>query len=195
MYAFVRGRLAEKGLDRAIVETGDGVGFEIFIAESERELFPETGETIQLYTHLYVREDRMNLFGFIKRAARDFFRQLLTQKGIGPSLALSVLSDMGAERFRSAIYNQDIDALKEIKGVGKKTAQRLIVEMAEKLPDPDPVQGPEPLVDETVEALIGLGFHKDEAVDAVNASRREEDYETVEDLLSASLSRLEADSS
>lgn len=193
MYAYVTGTLAEKGMDRAIVETSGGVAYEIYIAESERPEFPETGQDIRLYTHLYVREDRMNLFGFIRRAARDFFRQLLTQKGIGPSLALSVLSDMGAERFRSAIYHQDVDALKEIKGVGKKTAQRLIVEMAEKLPEPDPEEGPKPLVDETVEALIGLGFRKEEAVEAVNEARKTTEADNVEDLLSESLSRLEAE--
>lgn len=191
MYAYIRGRLEKKGLDRAIVETANGVAYEIMIAESERDQFPETGEEIQLHTHLYVREDKQRLYGFVNRAGRDFFRQLMTQKGIGPSLALSVLSDMGAERFREAIYNQDIDALKEIKGVGKKTAQRLIVEMAEKLPEPDEQEGPRPVVDEAIEALLGLGFNKSEATEAVEQAAEEGDHDDVEDLLSESLARLE----
>jgi Holliday junction DNA helicase RuvA len=191
VYAYVKGRLEKKGLDRAIVETQSGVAYEILIAESERSEFPDTGEEIQLHTHLYVREDKQRLYGFINRAARDFFRQLMTQKGIGPSLALSVLSDMGAERFREAIYDQDIDALKEIKGVGKKTAQRLIVEMAEKLPEPDEKEGPRPLVDEAIEALLGLGFRKSEATEAVEQAADDAEHDDVEDLLSDSLTRLE----
>jgi len=192
MFAYISGSLEKKGLDRAIVETASGVGYEILIAEGERSSFPETGEPVKLHTHLHVREDKQKLYGFINRATRDFFRQLMTQKGIGPRLALSVLSDMGAQKFREAIYNQDIEALKEIKGVGKKTAQRLIVEMAEKLPEPEgEYEGSRPVIDETVEALLGLGFRKKEATEAVKQAAEHGSFEDVEELLGESLSRLE----
>lgn len=193
MYSYVCGELIEKGKDRAIVETKGGVGYELFIADGERARFPAAGESIKLYTHLYVREDQQKLYGFIKRANRDFFRQLQQLSGVGPSMALSVLSDLGADRFRQAIHEQDLDTLKTIKGVGKKTAQRLIVELAEKLPS-QPVaedSGTQKMSEEAVEALLGLGFPQKEATRVVKEALGEDDYETLEELISAALQRTE----
>ncbi len=194
MFAFIRGTLVEKGVDNAVLETPGGVAYEVQIAESERPEFPDSGSTCRLFTHLYVREDRMQLYGFINRSTRDFFRQLLPQKGIGPKLAMSVLSELGSDKFRSAIHQQDIDQLTRVKGVGKKTARRLIVEMAEKLPrSPGDGDGaPDPVEEEAVQALIGLGFRQNEATRAVSSATEEQTPEDVETLISRSLTFLEA---
>lgn len=194
MFAFIRGTLVEKGVDSAVIETPGGVAYEVRIAESERPEFPESGTECRLYTHLYVREDRMQLYGFTNRSTRDFFRQLLPQKGIGPKLAMSVLSELGSERFRSAVHQQDIDQLTRVKGVGKKTARRLIVEMAEKLPPPSEGEDgvADPLQEEAVQALIGLGFGQKEASRAVSRANQEASPEDVESLISRSLTQLES---
>lgn len=194
MYAAISGTLLEKGLDRAIVDTPGGVAYECKIPESERHEFPESGKEIRLFTHLYVREDRMELYGFLHRATRDFFRQLLPQQGVGPKLAMSILSELGSERFRRAIHEQDVEVLTRVKGVGKKTARRLIVEMAEQLPQPaeDGVDMEPSIREEATQALMGLGFNQKEASGAIREAARESDYENVEDLISQSLKFLEA---
>jgi Holliday junction DNA helicase RuvA len=194
MYAFIRGKLVKKGRDRVHLETKGGVGYEIFISQSERNEFPEPGEELLLHTHLHVREDNLQLFGFITRSTRDFFRDLLPQKGIGPKLAVSILSDLGAEDFRKAVHRQDTEALKSVKGVGKKTAKRLIVEMGEKLPEPgEDTTVDDPLYDEAVQGLRGLGFSKDRAADAVRKALNEvdPDEKSLENLIGRGLEELE----
>jgi Holliday junction DNA helicase RuvA len=195
MFAFVRGTLVEKGRDRVNVLVDGGVGYEIFICQSERDQFPSTGNEVTFFTHLHVREDKMKLYGFINRSTRDFFRDLLPQKGIGPKLALSVLSDLGADAFRTAIHQQDTDALMDVKGVGKKTAKRLIVEMSETLPKAEEGDGyaGEPIYNEAIQALQGLGFSQEQSSDAVrNALDQVADGNPeLEDVIGLALSELE----
>jgi Holliday junction DNA helicase RuvA len=195
MFAFVRGTLVEKGRDRVNVLVDGGVGYEIFICQSERDQFPSTGNEVTFFTHLHVREDKMKLYGFINRSTRDFFRDLLPQKGIGPKLALSVLSDLGADAFRTAIHQQDTDALMDVKGVGKKTAKRLIVEMSEKLPKAEEGDGyaGDPIYNEAIQALQGLGFSQEQSSDAVrNALDQVADGSPeLEDVIGLALSELE----
>lgn len=194
MYAFIEGTLEEKGRDRVNILTSAGIGYEVFILQSERSAFPRTGEEIRLHTHLHVREDKLKLYGFLNRSTRDFFRDLLPQKGIGPKLGISILSDLGPEEFRKAVHHQDTDALTQVKGVGKKTAKRLIVEMGEKLPKPDEdeVVERDALFEEAVQALRGLGFSKQQATGAVRDAREAADGDVeLEDLISESLNELE----
>lgn len=194
MYAFIQGTLEEKGRDRVNILSPAGIGYEIFILQSERASFPSTGEELRLYTHLHVREDKLKLYGFLNRSTRDFFRDLLPQKGIGPKLGISILSDLGPEEFRKAIHHQDTDSLTQVKGVGKKTAKRLIVEMAEKLPKPDEDGAVErdALFEEAVQALRGLGFSKQQSTGAVRSARESADGDLeLEDLISESLNELE----
>lgn len=197
MYAFIRGTLVEKGRDRVNLATEDGVGYEIFICQSERDQFPTTGDEVTFFTHLHVREDKLKLYGFINRSTRDFFRDLLPQKGIGPKLALSVLSDLGADAFRRAIHQQDTDTLMDVKGVGKKTAKRLIVEMSEKLPRAEEGEGfaGNPIFNEAVQALQGLGFTQEQSSGAVRGALEQVGDETpeLEDIIGHALSELEGD--
>lgn len=196
MYAFLDGTLVQKGRDRINLLTPQGVGYEIFITDSEREDYPSTGSEIRVYTHLHVREDELTLYGFLQRSNRDFFRQLLPQKGIGPRLALSVLSDLGSEAFREAVFQQDLEMLTRVKGVGEKTARRLIVELGEKLPrhPEDESTEVQPLLQEASEALMGLGFKKQEASQAVRSALDDAfdpEEDSLEELISQSLERLE----
>ncbi len=194
MYAFIKGRLVKKGRDRVHIETRGGVGYEIFISQRERDSYPPTGQELRLHTHLHVREDNLQLFGFLNRSTRDFFRDLLPRKGVGPKLAVSILSDLGAENFRKAVHRQDTEALKSVKGIGKKTAKRLILEMGEKLPKPEEDSAVrDPLYDEAVQALRGLGFNKDKATDAIRTAMDEvgDGDKTLEDLIGLGLDQLE----
>lgn len=195
MYSYVKGELKEKGKDRAIVETPGGVAYEILIADSERSRFPDSGVQVKIFTHLYVREDAQRLYGFVRRSNRDFFRQLLTLNGVGPSMGLSILSDLGAERFRQAVHDQDLEALKTIHGVGQKTGRRLILEMAEKLPEqPEAGVGSRErqFIEEATEALMGLGFNKGEASRVVKKAADRDNFDTLEELIEEGLSLLES---
>lgn len=196
MYSFIDGTLVEVGRDRVNLLTSAGVAYEAFIVESERENYPSTGSELRLFTHLHVREDQMALYGFLSRSNRDFFRQLLPQKGIGPRLALSILSDLGSDAFREAVFQQDLETLTRVKGVGDKTARRLVVELGEKLPrHPEDTSTYQPIMHEASEALVGLGFDKKEAGEAVRRALDDEDHDPdedgLEDLISRSLEHLE----
>jgi len=196
MYAFLDGTLVEKGRDRVHLLTPSGVGYEMLIVESERGSYPSTGSDLRLWAHLHVREDQMTLYGFLSRSNRDFFRQLLPQKGVGPRLALSILSDLGSEAFREAVFQQDLETLTRVKGIGEKTARRLIVELGENLPrHPDDTGSYQPLMHEASEALVGLGFDKKAAEKAVRGALEAEGFDrdsgTLEELISRSLERLE----
>lgn len=197
MYSFLNGKLVEKGRDRVNIMTDDGVGYEVFISQNERSSFPATGERLTLYTHLHVREDNLQLFGFLNRSTRDFFRDLLPRKGIGPRLAISILSDLGADQFRKAVHRQDTETLTQVKGVGQKTAKRLIVEMAEKIPHPTEDGQPvdEPIFEEAVQALRGLGFSKDRASGAIRKALKKttNDEPELESILSRGLEVLEGE--
>ncbi len=195
MFAFLSGTLVEKGRDRVNLAAKSGVGYEIFICQSERDQFPETGKEVTLHTHLHVREDQLKIYGFVNRSTRDFFRDLLPQQGIGPKLALSILSDLGADAFRRAIHQQDTDTLMDVKGVGKKTAKRLIVEMSEKLPRSEEGSGyaGDPIFNEAVQALQGLGFTQEQASGAVREAldQMQNDSPELEDVIGLALSELE----
>jgi Holliday junction DNA helicase RuvA len=195
MFAFLRGTLVEKGRDRVNLATTSGVGYEIFICQSERDQLPATDETAVFHTHLHVREDKLKLYGFINRSTRDFFRDLLPQKGIGPKLALSILSDLGADAFRRAVHQQDTDTLMDVKGVGKKTAKRLIVEMSEKLPRAEEGNGyaSDPTFNEAVQALQGLGFSQKQSSGAVREALEQGPNASpeLEDVIGLALSELE----
>ncbi len=133
MIARVRGVLVEKFPTRALVEV-EGVGYELAIPVSTFERLPATGERVTLLTHLAVREDALQLFAFGTPEERDLFRLLVTVSGIGPRTALAILSGIELGRLRSAITGGDVDVLRTIPGIGKKTAERLVVELRDRLP-------------------------------------------------------------
>src|SRR5437016_3464881 len=133
MITFLEGKLVGALPTQAIVDVS-GVGYEVFIPLSSYDKLPAAGQSVRILTHLHVREDAHILYGFMTAAERDLFRLLVNHvSGIGPKLALAVLSGMSVSHFKSAVVNADIASLSKISGLGKKTAERIVLELKDKL--------------------------------------------------------------
>ena len=155
-----------------------GVGYRVNIPTSTFENMGEVGQRVRLCTHLHVREDQMELFGFMSEEERDVFATLLSVSGVGPRLALAILSSISHTRLAEAVERKAVEILSTISGVGKKTAQRLVVDLAGKLPYYGPV-GPEeqPLrlvEEEAIKALMALGYYPAQARKAILTVIRED---------------------
>jgi Holliday junction DNA helicase RuvA len=131
--ASVTGRLAAKGADRVTVETPGGVGYEVIVPLGVLEHMPAVGATVTLATELVVREDGWALYGFANAGERRFFQRLTSVSGVGPKLALALLSQLGVERAAKAVRSRDVASLASVSGIGKKTAERLALELADKV--------------------------------------------------------------
>ncbi len=168
MIGRVQGVLTEKNPPQVVIVT-HGVGYEIDVPMSTFYHLPRTGENVELLTHLVVREDAHLLFGFLTAGERTAFRQLLKVSGVGPRVALAVLSGLSVDDLAAAIAGQDAARLTKVPGVGKKTAERLVLELRDKLPagvgapraDAAPARG------DVVSALLALGYNDREAQAAV----------------------------
>src|SRR3954464_418969 len=133
MIAFLEGKLVNSLPTQAAIDV-NGVGYEVFIPLSSYDKLPPIGQPIRILTHLHVREDAHILYGFMTAAERDLFRLLVNNvTGIGPKLGLAVLSGMSVNNFKSAVVNSDVTALSKISGLGKKTAERIVLELKDKL--------------------------------------------------------------
>jgi Holliday junction DNA helicase RuvA len=131
--ASVSGRLAAKRTDRVVVETAGGVGYEIVVPLGVMERLPAAGEPVTLVTELVVREDGSSLYGFLDERERRFFQRLMGVSGVGPRIAIALLSALGAERGAKAVKDKNIGLLASVSGIGKKTAERLALELADKV--------------------------------------------------------------
>ena len=175
MITFLRGHLAESFPNRAVVDVG-GVGYGVHIPISTYDALPGVGQPVRLLTHLQVREDAHDLYGFASEEERDLFRLLINQvSGIGPKLALAVLSGMPVATFKACVARNDLAALSRIKGVGKKTAERIVVELRDKVGvaaaweaatagQTPPLQSQ---ANDAVLALVSLGYRQPDAHKAV----------------------------
>lgn len=175
MIGQLRGVLIEKKAPSLVIDV-NGVGYEVEAPMTTFYELPKQGEKVVLYTHLVVREDAHLLFGFIKESDRALFRSLIKVSGVGGKLALSILSGMPSQDFIKTVRSNDITSLTRIPGVGKKTAERLIIEMRDRLKEllpepnesetgglvPDDAMPPDEIKD-AVSALIALGFKPPEA--------------------------------
>jgi holliday junction DNA helicase RuvA len=169
--ARVSGVLAERAGDTIVVETDGGVGYALTVPSGVAERLPATGARVSLYTELVVKEDGWLLFGFDRPAERMVFQRLLDASGFGPKLALALLSALGAERTVRSILSRDLTALSSVSGVGRKKAERLVLELQDKFGDVS-LQTPaarSPGADEAVQALVGLGYGPGAADEAVRA--------------------------
>ena len=133
MIAHVRGRLAAKSADRVVVETAGGVGYEVTVPLGVMERLPGTGAEVTLATELVVREDGWSLYGFLDESERRFFQRLTSVSGVGPKLAVAVMSALGVERGARAVREKNIALLSSVSGIGKKTAERLALELGDKV--------------------------------------------------------------
>ena len=168
MIGRIAGILVEKNFPQVVVSC-NGVGYEIDVPMSTFYPLPRTGEEVTLLTHLVVREDAHLLFGLLTAAERAAFRQLLRISGVGPKVALSVLSGLSVEDLSAAVAAEDSARLTKIPGIGKKTAERLVLELRDKLPKAVPVARSDASAAsaDVVNALLGLGYNEREAQAAV----------------------------
>ncbi|MBM3834980.1 MAG: Holliday junction branch migration protein RuvA [Verrucomicrobia bacterium] len=179
MITFLHGKLME-ALPTQVTVDVNGVGYEVLIPLSSYDKLPSPGHEVKLLTHLAVREDAHVLYGFMTAQERELFRMLInTVSGIGPKIALNVLSGMNVISFRGAVANGDVKALSQISGVGKKTAERIVVELKDKIgatgawEASSAARGLSPneqKLNDAMLALMALGFKQVEAHDAVRAA-------------------------
>ena len=176
MIAQVAGELVSRELDKVEIMTSGGVGYELAIPLGVYERLPKIGETVPLHTHLVVKEDGWQLFGFATTFERRVFQRVLNAKGVGPALALGLLSTLTAERLVRALRDKDIPTLQSVPRVGRKKAEQLILDLADKLDDLQisgggiggAVSRPEgPGVDDAIRALVSLGYAAPDAERAV----------------------------
>jgi Holliday junction DNA helicase RuvA len=173
MIASIRGTLLFIGVDHAVLETG-GVGFLVYAPRNVLGALGEIGGEVRLYTHLHIREDVLALYGFATPDQRHLFETLLTVSGVGPKVALSMLSSAPPDELRAAIAGGDTARLARVPGIGKKTAERLVLELRGKLDLKGlPAAGATPALmaanAELAEMLVGLGFSAAEASAAIAA--------------------------
>ena len=202
MIGRIRGILVEKSPGQALVECA-GLGYEVDIPLTTFFNLPEPGEEVVLHTHFAVREDHQSLFGFSSRFDRDLFRQLIKVNGVGPKLAVGILSGLDANQFIRCVEARDINSLVKLPGVGKKTAERLLIEMADRIgqlegqftpatpgvpadpaAEPRKPAGHAP-IEEAESALISLGYKPQAATRAI--SRVAEDGMSSQELIRLAL--------
>jgi Holliday junction DNA helicase RuvA len=164
MIGFLRGKLVHKAPPFLVLEV-QGVGYEVEAPMTTFYDLPAINEEIKLHTHLVVREDAHILFGFSAEAERALFRTLIKVNGVGPKLALTILSGQSAEEFHRCIQDNDTQALVRLPGVGKKTAERLVIEMRDRLPDLGDSVTTDPIDMDTASRVVGNP--KQEAVNAL----------------------------
>ena len=184
MIGRLRGTLAEKQPPHLILDV-NGLGYELEVPMTTLYRLPSVGEPLTLHTHLVVREDAQLLYGFVGKRERDFFRELIRLNGVGPKLALALMSSLEVDELVRCVQSQDTSALTKVPGVGKKTAERLLVELKDRFkawetvpamfalvpnqpggPDTTPVATAE---NDAVSALISLGYKPQEASKAISA--------------------------
>lgn len=194
MISRLRGTLAAREPDRVEVLTAGGVGYEVFVPLSVWERLPRVGEDVDLRTHPVIREDAHLLFGFLEEAERMVFARLLAASGVGPKLALSLLSSLPAARLVRAIRERDLASLTAVSGVGKRTAERLVLDLAGKLDDipivAAGVGGGSPGAEEAIRALGVLGFAAPDAERAVRAVIQQQGNLPSQELIRAALGEL-----
>ncbi len=171
MIALLTGTLRERDGDAVLIETAGGVGYEVTVPLGVLERLPAAGSRVSLYTELVIREDSWSLYGFDRSADRAIFQRLLSATGFGPKLAMALLSTLGPERAVRSIQSRDIAALATVSGIGRKKAEKLVVELADRfkeVPLDLPPAGPRP-GEEAVQALIRLGYPAAAADEAVRS--------------------------
>ena len=202
MITFLEGSLVSALPTQAVIDV-HGLGYEVFIPLSSYDRLPSPGQPVRILTHLHVREDAQILYGFMTSAERDLFRLLVNSvSGIGPKLALAVLSGMSVSSFKAAVVNGDVVSLSKISGLGKKTAERIVLELKDKVgvaaaweaasaghaPSAEQTQA-----NEAVLALIALGYKQVDAHKAVrDLQEKEGSTASAEDLVKLALKRIAA---
>ena len=200
MYSYIKGILRDMDEESIVVETG-GIGYHIYTTGQTFRYLPSVGEEVKVYTYLHVREDAMLLFGFLTKDELKIYKLLLGVSGIGPKGGLGILSALGPDDLRFAVASNDVKAIQAAPGIGKKTAEKLILELKDKLKLEDALENTANAVQNTadtsagmanemtgeaVQALVALGYGNTEALKAVRQVEITEEM-SVEDVLRQSL--------
>jgi Holliday junction DNA helicase RuvA len=176
MIAHLRGKLLAKHPNQAVVEAG-GVGYDVTISVPSFSELPALGSEVALHVHTHVREDMIALYGFMRASEKLLFEKLITVSGIGPKLAITILSGMAVDEMVAAIRGNDVARLTRIPGIGKKTAERMVLELRDKLPLPAPSATPalsamNATDEDVLSALLNLGYQRAAAEKALAATAK-----------------------
>ena len=192
MIALISGKIVYKGISHVIVDV-QGVGYRIFIPLTTFYELPETGQTITLHVHTNVKQDAINLFGFYTVQEKDLFQLMISVSGIGPKMSMNILSGISAQELLRAISGGNVGKLVNIPGVGKKMAERLILELKEKIIKKmmleetpmadDRHKANEIIMEDALSALVNLGYKNNVAKDALDKALRSSDEEIGMDTL------------
>ena len=201
MISYIKGELTEVFEDTVVVET-NGIGYNIRVPGSVLDRLPYVGSSVWIYTYLYVKEDAMNLFGFLNRDDLSVFKLLLNVSGIGPKGALAILSTIGPDDLRFAVLSEDVKTISSAPGIGAKTAKRLIIELKDKLKlaevfetalaNKEKASSENDVMlarNEAVEALVALGYASAQAMKAVQQVENAEEKDS-EQILKEALKKL-----
>lgn len=202
MIAYLNGRVADISEENLVIEVAH-IGYNVRVPASVTALLPPVGEEVRIYTYMSVREDAVALYGFLTKDDLEMYKQLITVSGVGPKAGLAILSALSADELRMAVISQDAKAIAKAQGIGAKTAQRIILELKDKISLEDTVFMKDSVSDaaaipasgdigrakaEAVEALTALGYSSSDALRAVKAV--EQDDMDVEALLKAALKKM-----
>lgn len=201
MYSYIKGELAEINTDHIVIDV-NGIGYMIYISSQALDYLPAIGETIKVHTYLYMREDAMILYGFLTKDELEIFKLLITVSGIGPKGGLAILSTLSADDLRFAVLSGDSKAIAKAPGVGSKTAQRVIIDLKDKLSLEDAfekkleheneksnIASNSRVKNDAVMALNALGYSSSESLKAVSKVEITEEMD-VEDVLKAALKHM-----
>lgn len=200
MISYIKGELTEVSETSIVVETSSGIGMNIIVPQTVIDKMPPLGSVVKIHTYLNVKEDSMTLYGFINREDVDIFRLLISVNGVGPKGALAILSTITPDDLRFAVLSDDVKAISKAPGIGAKTAQRMIIELKDKLKLEDAFEirlSHEEVDDllagdarnDTVQALVALGYGRSEAARAVNMVDGADSMDS-EQLIKAALKKL-----
>ena len=194
MIAHLRGKLLAKHPNQAVVETA-GVGYDVTISVPTFSDLPAIGADVALHIHTHVREDVIALYGFLRPTEKVLFEKLITVSGIGPKLAITILSGMAADEMVGAIRGNDVARLTRIPGIGRKTAERMVLELRDKLPALGTAVAPAALSlnateEDVLSALLNLGYQRAAAEKALAVAAKEGDGKSFDQMFRAALNRL-----
>jgi Holliday junction DNA helicase RuvA len=200
MIAYLKGIVHDKSPEQVIVDVRD-VGYLLEISNQTYDELPKQGEEVELLVYHHVTDNDQRLFGFGNQNEKDLFELLITVKGVGPKLGLTILSGLPAQEITGAIVQEDKSALSKIKGIGKKTAQRMILELKDKISemvdatystDGSSTSISSNIKEEAVSALQSLGFKKRDAQESIELAAKNEDFEgDVQELVKKALSQMD----
>ena len=194
MISSITGKLEAVSTDSAVVNVG-GIGFQVFVPSGALAKLDNIGTEVKLYTHFQVRDDGLNLYGFANPSELALFKNLLSVSGLGPKLALTMISEMDLDTLAVAIVSENIELLTAIRGIGKKTASRIVLELKDKLAASDillPLSEATQENNDVISALISLGYSTSEATRAVSSLPADKDLH-LEEKLRIALGQLSKD--